>query len=307
MPAGADANAAASSQVKPRLGHPIPPVFLPFGKQDVADFIERYEEVGIASGWNNSIFVQQLALSLSGHASGWWRNRPSTSSQDWGDIKKELKDLFSDGTSVESDKIKLANRILRGDESTMQFYISVVSLCDKVDPNMEEKEKIEFLIRGFSRDVRKRAVGISLVTLEQVRNFLKQVQPFRKDVFGESDNSGFVGVVKSGFSSGTEPDMRSTSHPLTADDVKRLVSDTMREEMEKWKNSSMNFQTGSNPSWNSRHPSGRANNTDFKCYGCGKVGHIKRNCYQRFNGRNGGSIPGSGSVENHSLNPAGQN
>ncbi|UYV71409.1 hypothetical protein LAZ67_8003042, partial [Cordylochernes scorpioides] len=117
------------------------------GTEDPRPWIESLEEIGFLYHWADYIISRYAAMNMIGSAKT-WLNLHKISFTSWENFKSRLIEDFASDANKEEIKMKL-NRMQQWNEPAIRFAEDILVLCNKVDPQMEEKTKINWVIGGL--------------------------------------------------------------------------------------------------------------------------------------------------------------
>ncbi|UYV77704.1 hypothetical protein LAZ67_15001993 [Cordylochernes scorpioides] len=120
------------------------------GTEDPRPWIESLEEIGFLYHWADYIISRYAAMNMIGSAKT-WLNLHKISFTSWENFKSRLMEDFASDANKEEIKMKL-NRMQQWNEPAIRFAEDILVLCNKVDPQMEEKTKINWVIGGLKKE-----------------------------------------------------------------------------------------------------------------------------------------------------------
>ncbi|UYV70559.1 hypothetical protein LAZ67_7003536 [Cordylochernes scorpioides] len=120
------------------------------GTEDPRPWIESLEEIGFLYHWADYIISRYAAMNMIGSAKT-WLNLHKVSFTSWENFKSRLIEDFASDANKEEMRIRL-NRIQQWNEPAIRFAEDILVLCNKVDPQMEEETKINWVIGGLKKE-----------------------------------------------------------------------------------------------------------------------------------------------------------
>ncbi|UYV68144.1 hypothetical protein LAZ67_5003175 [Cordylochernes scorpioides] len=102
------------------------------------------EEIGFLYHWADYVISRYAAMNMIGSAKT-WLNLHKISFTSWENFKSRLIEDFASDANKEEMKTRL-NRMQQWNESAIRFEEDILVLCNKVDPQMEEEIKINWVI-----------------------------------------------------------------------------------------------------------------------------------------------------------------
>ncbi|UYV73872.1 hypothetical protein LAZ67_11001220, partial [Cordylochernes scorpioides] len=120
------------------------------GTEDPRPWIESLEEIGFLYHWADYIISRYAAMNMIGSAKT-WLNLHKVSFTSWENFKSRLIEDFASDANKEEMRMRL-NRIQQWNEPAIRFAEDILVLCNKVDPQMEEDTKINWVIGGLKKE-----------------------------------------------------------------------------------------------------------------------------------------------------------
>ncbi|UYV83768.1 hypothetical protein LAZ67_X000075 [Cordylochernes scorpioides] len=120
------------------------------GTEDPRPWIESLEEIGFLYHWADYIISRYAAMNMIGSAKT-WLNLHKVSFTSWENFKSRLIEDFASDANKEETRMRL-NRIQQWNEPAIRFAEDILVLCNKVDPQMEEETKINWVIGGLKKE-----------------------------------------------------------------------------------------------------------------------------------------------------------
>ncbi|UYV60745.1 hypothetical protein LAZ67_1002098, partial [Cordylochernes scorpioides] len=120
------------------------------GTEDPRPWIESLEEIGFLYHWADYIISRYATMNMIGSAKT-WLNLHKISFTSWENFKSRLIEDFASDANKEEMKMRL-NRMQQWNEPAIRFAEDILVLCNKVDPQMEEETKIDWVIGGLKKE-----------------------------------------------------------------------------------------------------------------------------------------------------------
>ncbi|UYV65435.1 K02A2.6-like [Cordylochernes scorpioides] len=120
------------------------------GTEDPRPWIESLEEIGFLYHWAEYIISRYAAMNMIGSAKT-WLDLHKISFTSWEHFKSRLIQDFGSDANKEELKMRL-NRMQQWNEPAIRFAEDILVLCNKVDPQMEEENKINWVIGGLKKE-----------------------------------------------------------------------------------------------------------------------------------------------------------
>ena len=248
-----------------------PPIFYGKPHEDALDWIDRYETIGAYNGWRDADLRKFLIIHLDGPARNWYLCNADTIPDHWNKREGELiqgqrqpdqdgaREIFlkefQKGTYALYQEQKLRNRMQGEDECPLSYYYDVMNLCRVINPNMSERNKLDYLYQGLKRSL---FTSIYTERPETCAKFLELLKLHTEAGDIARKKGMFVGVLSAEEKEGTSSLINPTIEGLM-NEIKDLKSQLSRLEQEDETNETDMDET-------------------YVCFGCGQPGHIKRFC-----------------------------
>ncbi|UYV77349.1 hypothetical protein LAZ67_15000598, partial [Cordylochernes scorpioides] len=113
-------------------------------------WIESLEEIGFLYHWAEYIISRYAAMNMIGSAKT-RLDLHKISFTSWEHFKSRLIQDFASDANKEELKMRL-NRMQQWNEPAIRFAEDILVLCNKVDPQMEEENKINWVIGGLKKE-----------------------------------------------------------------------------------------------------------------------------------------------------------
>lgn len=247
------------------------PVFHGLASESVHGWLQRLSLLAQVHGWSEQKTVGLLRLNLAGVASKWYEAEfRTTQPKSFDSLCKIMVEKF--GRSKELLREDLLHRVQLPGESVMAYATTILDLCDKVDPGMPERDRVYFIIRGFSPVISEhmylhvRRAGDKMTVAEVIKEAeLKEssLSMVSQHWFGSSN------FVPAGI---PRPPVVAAAGPTGQDRVSNLET-KLEQLISLMTKNQMNQKGGAR---NERTADGQP-----ICNYCKKAGHIARHCEER--------------------------
>ena len=151
-----------TTEPKPKSEYLKPPQFFGRKEEDAHEWMKKFERAMRFNRWTPSATLASFAVAIDGTALRWYDNLPEASKpKTWDDIKPEgdvpgapgMRSIFLlefQETNYEAFlHRKLVQRQQGATESVAEFYYQIIDWCNKIDPTMQDKIKLNFLLDGI--------------------------------------------------------------------------------------------------------------------------------------------------------------
>ncbi|XP_054167305.1 putative uncharacterized protein DDB_G0282499 [Oppia nitens] len=250
------------------------------GSGDIDDWIDHYTYIAKCNKWSNNMKKLRLPVHLKGMAEMWYRNFVKLKTDatyenklSLDDIYEGLKSAFSPKNYRSFQQLKLITRYQQLNESVSNYYYDIIRLCEKLNPLMDEQEKLTHIMRGLRSGMLEKVVIFEpkdcidlLSKLKSIEEseFLSQIRQSHNYLFINSVEHNEQSLNK--FQKQNESQINSTE---SQNDISKLCS-MFEQFMNKYRNyDSYRYQYR-------QTVEGRP-----VCDFCHKPGHLARSCYHK--------------------------
>ena len=251
-----------------------PPIFYGKPHEDALDWIDRYETIGAYNGWRDADLRKFLIIHLDGPARNWYLCNADTIPDHWNKREGELiqgqrqpdqdgaREIFlkefQKGTYALYQEQKLRNRMQDENECPLSYYYDVMNLCRVINPNMSERNKLDYLYQGLKRSL---FTSIYTARPETCAKFLELLKLHTEAGDIARKKGMFVGVL-----SAEEKEENSCPSFLINPTIEGLMNEIrdLKSQLSRLKQEDESNETDMDET--------------YICFGCGQPGHIKRFC-----------------------------
>jgi len=277
---------------QPKTNFMNPPIFKGTADEDAQDWLDRYEATARFNHWRETEeTLANFGFYLDGAARKWYlcttkpdhyQDTPGVPAQGGNDpvpaipgLRSRFSTEFQEENHALFQETKLRNRVQGLEENAVDYYYDVIALCRSVDTNMTEAVKLDYLFRGLKPKLMEKLYTMRPKTCAELLNWMK----IYRDAKLMSDRRTWGGAV---LGSQKEKD-RSTAAPipvsyLKAEPPKPSESTELMKAILALTQEVAKLKTEVQPKWNPKNAT-RSTTGKPKCHQCGKIGHIKRNCF----------------------------
>lgn len=283
--------------------------------EDVDSFIENFDLAAIINNWGETEKITLLPLYLKDSASKFFKLiKIKTPNIDWEQTKQQIKEKFTNIGNEKLLRIQLNQRKLKENETLNEFIIDMRELCYKINPNMTEEEICEKILTGLPDEIYNKIeildnTNIAKITEnlkryelakmvrktdqkqnsnvdklnEEINILKKHIQQLTTDIREKPTPNYSLNYTNGANNNGNTynqpvPNQYFETYPpyfhpnqqnprFTYNQINQNIPNTFTQK---------NNQHQSYQHWNPPRPVPT-------CYGCGQVGHIKRNCHNQKN------------------------
>ena len=284
-------------------GNSVPlPKFSGDCNEDVNEFLANFNRTALFYKFSGDRKAEILPLSLTGKASIWYNTTPGLSGKNFDTLAEALKKHFHSDSDVWLLRQKLNERKQLATESVSEFAAGIRRLGQRI--NLPRSECINYFIQGLKPELK------SFVILQRPTSFeeaemhakLKESVPEPKPVDRTDEILKALAHIQQTAASKENSSVAAFDryenthskpvpgdHPVTRDDIARIVQQQIRQEMRR------NSQFSGQNTRGRRTFDGRP-----ICDFCNKPGHIVATCRQRQNQGRDPRIPNAPRVQTQS-------
>lgn len=135
---------------------------------DVDKWLSMYERISKQYGWDPTVMLANVIFYLDKTPRVWFETHEHEVTN-WDMFKQQLRDLFGNpfGQQLAARK-ELAVRTQTSTEPYLTYIQEVLALCQKVDHNMSEADKISHILKGIADDAFNLLVFTNVTTIDAV-------------------------------------------------------------------------------------------------------------------------------------------
>lgn len=167
MAAGAASAAVCNSR------EVLPRTFSGASNDDVEEWILDFEQIGNANGWTNAIKAQKLGLLLTGSAKQWYRMTFDKPPNSWAEAGDKLRNAFKPEKPELHFYSKMIERKQELGEGPIQYIVAKSALIDKCNPEIEIRDRISMIMRGFLPNIIEKLYSQNIGTMARLTSAAK--------------------------------------------------------------------------------------------------------------------------------------
>ncbi|CAF3313512.1 unnamed protein product [Rotaria socialis] len=244
--------------------------------QDPITWIQAIDELFDATKVDINDRRRLLPMYFGNDVKKWYRSEEFIRYYD--EFKKQFINAFTSSVYKLKISTKLMNRRQSHNESVQSYYCDILSLCARLNPDMQDDEKILYLLRGLKPSIQQQVIMVDPKKCKDVFEHAKRAEAAASLTTSSSTESTTINEAIDE----TTAALRHTS----------MNSNNRQSDHFKW-NSSVN-QRDSNCYWpQHRYNDSSQNNrygqfiqkdpSRFRCYNCHGIGHYAYQCPSHLN------------------------
>ena len=153
--------------------------------ESVEEWLGDFERKATANTWNDENKLRYLPCYLSGAPLHWFLDIEAKNAREavrqplrWDDIRARLLSAFADD-SQQGWRAQLRERVQGPDEANGDYIYDVIRLCNKVNANMDELDKIQQIMSGLLPSILEKISMLDNQTMDQLVTNIKRAQTSR--------------------------------------------------------------------------------------------------------------------------------
>ena len=105
------------------------------------------------AGWDDEQKLRYISIHLQGDAYKWWM-KAATKIKTWTAFTNDVRQAFGSTKAKELAFEQLRTYKQTVNQSTIQYYEKIIELCKRVDPNMSDTMKLQYLMAGVKESMK---------------------------------------------------------------------------------------------------------------------------------------------------------
>ncbi|UYV66976.1 hypothetical protein LAZ67_4003508, partial [Cordylochernes scorpioides] len=157
-----------------------PPTFSGESAQDPQRWIKMFERVAKYNKWDETQSLANVVFYLEGTAAQWFDNNEDIIDS-WTQFKTNLCEVFGKKEELtRRAEMTLKTRAQKPGETTESYIQEILSLCSRVNPEMEEEEKVGHLMKGIAEDFYQTLIVKDTTTVDELVKFCRQLENMKQ-------------------------------------------------------------------------------------------------------------------------------
>ncbi|UYV72938.1 hypothetical protein LAZ67_10001233, partial [Cordylochernes scorpioides] len=268
-----------------------PPTFSGESSQDPQRWIKMFERVAKYNKWDETQSLANVVFYLEGTAAQWFDNNEDIIDS-WTQFKTNLCEVFGKKEELtRRAEMTLKTRAQKPGETTESYIQEILSLCSRVNPEMEEEEKVGHLMKGIAEDFYQTLIVKDPTTVDELVKFCRQLENMKQrrikraryerlpneelqkimpkmtevEPFGSSDVNSLEAIVKE--------EVQQVLAPITRRNIQSQRRRTFVPRFQR-EDDYTPYAPRTSDQW-------RTVDNQPICFHCGKPGHVLRYCRER--------------------------
>ena len=251
--------------------------------KDFDKWFAKYEYACSANKWNENEKRNRIMTYLVGSALDWYITYQRTNeSKSYDEMKKAMKTVFVGADTRANCFQQIADRRQKEDEKLFDYFYDKKNLCLSYNPEMEDDEIQGHIIQGLNDTLRAKAHLLSVKGIDNLLERLRVIQ----ECCGKEKPIQVVDVSAVEYKKNRwnrfGRDKKFDKN--TSRDVKFKVDSRSNDERRKfWKSNKFEVKNKETNNFANKTVPFKKDKSQIECYGCGKKGHIKKDCFKSKN------------------------
>lgn len=238
------------------------------------EFLDLFEEACSCNNWGDPLKALQFPNYLSHCAGQWWRAFKNARTRaavlagtpllppTWTEIKTAFLAAFASVGDLVNAELKLDSRKQRVDETPEQYIFDIISLCDRVDPNMSEDRRVRFVLRNLREFYLTKIMPMNPSTVEEVLTHMRRISEMKRMTERSQERDIPTFPVYQG------------ENPISMEmrEMVRMTQKLVEEIQEQRKYEKEEKEAAQ------QQRRLQARQSEVKCYTCNRTGHFARDC-----------------------------
>lgn len=145
--------------------------------ENCQDFFDKYELAAKSNNWSNDTKLNLFPAHLANTALAWYKyystNKPVI---DWDDLKKAFIAAFTPAAQAQTLQSLLERKVQGRDQPVLSYYLEILTLCKRHDPDTTDKQIIHYIIQGLRPEYCDKILNETCDTLDQLEKNLKKIE-----------------------------------------------------------------------------------------------------------------------------------
>ncbi|CAF3748916.1 unnamed protein product [Adineta steineri] len=238
-------------------------------EQDPLTWLQSIDELFDATKVDKLDRRRYLPMYFGEDVKKWYRSEEHNSEYD--EFKKEFINTFTSSIHKLKISTKLLNRRQGNEESVQAYYYDILALCIRLNPAMQEEEKVLYLLRGLKPTIQQHVIMTNPKQSKELFEYAKRVE-------------AAASITQPSSSSMTSSSMDEHIDETTAALRRTTITQNNRQDTRSYNLNNHRTQQQYDNTYNNRsYQPSRRSSTQLKCYNCHGIGHYAYQCPSHLN------------------------
>jgi hypothetical protein len=141
------------------------------------DFTDKYEIAAISNHWSDQTRLNLFPAYLAGTALAWYQHySKGRDITDWEQLKKVFIATFTPAAQAQTLQAILEKKVQGRDQPVLSYFLEVMTLCKRHDPDIKDKQIIQYVIHGLRPEYCELILNETCDTVQQLEERLKKIE-----------------------------------------------------------------------------------------------------------------------------------
>lgn len=144
------------------------------------DFIDKFTMAADSNRWTDETKLRLFPTHLTGTALAWFKRykqkQLNEEIRDWEDLKTQFINTFTPLAQSQSLQLILENKFQGPQESTLSYFLDVLTTCKRYEPNITDDRVIQYIIQGLQPNICDQVIAKDNTTLDNLEKNLQEVE-----------------------------------------------------------------------------------------------------------------------------------
>lgn len=141
------------------------------------DFLDKYEIAACSNNWSDDTKINLFPAHLASTALTWYKHYSVNGvGDDWEELKKHFLATFTPAAQAQTLQALLERKVQGRNQPVISYYLEILSICKRHDPDTPEKQIIQYIIQGLRPEFCDKILNETCDTLQQLEKSLKKIE-----------------------------------------------------------------------------------------------------------------------------------
>jgi len=247
-------------------------IFTGADEQDPVTWLQTIDELFDATKVDKNDRRRLLPMYFGEDVKKWYRSEEQNSEYD--EFKKQFINTFTSSTHKLKISTKLMNRRQGNNESVQSYYYDILALCTRLNPEMQEEEKILYLLRGLKPSMQQHVIMSNPQRCKDLFEHAKRAEAAASII---QPSSTITPAASPEDIDETTAALRRSSINQNNRRIDQSTGPNQRNSNRRWQ------QQTYNNNYNNRNKVRQPPQRELQCYNCNGIGHYAYQCPSHLN------------------------